>query len=169
MARAIHATDERAREGVFWKDAVLAGLIGGAVFMMAEMLLVMLIGQSPWGPPRMMAAMVMGRDVLPPPADFSGSAVLMAMMIHFPLSALFGLLIGAIVKSMTMAKAVAIGAVIGVAMYVVNFYIVTSFAFEWFANARNWVTFITHVMFGAVIAWAYIALARRSASVSRTP
>jgi hypothetical protein len=54
-----------------WSAAVWAAVIAGVVFMMAEMLMVMFfMGQSPWGPPRMIAAMMMGTNVLPPPADF---------------------------------------------------------------------------------------------------
>lgn len=29
------------------------------------------MGQSPWGPPRMIAAMALGTGILPPPAHFS--------------------------------------------------------------------------------------------------
>ena len=54
-----------------WKAALWAGIVAGFVFMVLEMLLVQLVGGgSMWGPPRMMAAMVMGRGVLPPPATF---------------------------------------------------------------------------------------------------
>lgn len=44
------------------KAAIPAGLIAGVVFMMMEMILVAAMGESPWGPPRIMAAIVMGRD-----------------------------------------------------------------------------------------------------------
>ncbi|MFB8830009.1 hypothetical protein ACE0DR_13370 [Azotobacter sp. CWF10] len=49
------------------RAGVWAGVIAGVVFLALEMLLVpLLMGGSPWGPPRMIAAIVMGRDVLPP-------------------------------------------------------------------------------------------------------
>ena len=36
----------------FWSDGVWAGVIAGVVFMMMEMMLVWLVkGESPWGPP----------------------------------------------------------------------------------------------------------------------
>lgn len=47
MARAIHFPMESVHGSDFWKNAIYAGVIGGAVFMMAEMLMVMLIGESP--------------------------------------------------------------------------------------------------------------------------
>jgi hypothetical protein len=70
-----------------WRHAVLA-LIGGAVFMVAEMLMVMLIGESPWAPPRMIAAMLLGPDVLPAqgvPATFDMEMLMAVMTVHLPL------------------------------------------------------------------------------------
>ncbi|MGE3597129.1 MAG: hypothetical protein AB7N70_16410 [Dehalococcoidia bacterium] len=166
MARAIHITDAaEVRDAHFWRHAILAGLIGGAVFMMAEMLMVMLIGESPWGPPRMIAAMVLGPDVLPAQgaaATFDMGILMTAMMIHFPLSILYGLLIGAVVQRTSMRSymgALTEGAAIGLVIYLVNFYFIASFAFEWFAMARNWVSLVTHAMFGLVTAWAFLGLA----------
>jgi len=70
-----------------WKAALWAGLIAGVVFMMMEMILVAVAGGgSPWGPPRMIAAMVMGEQVLPPPATFDTGVITVAMMVHFVLS-----------------------------------------------------------------------------------
>lgn len=68
MAHTTYATAGMGQKH-FWKHAALAGLIGGAVFLMAEMLMVMLIGQSPWAPPRTIAAMALGPEVLPSPAN----------------------------------------------------------------------------------------------------
>jgi len=44
----------------------LVRIIAGLVFMALEMMLVPLLqGGSPWGPPRMIAAIGMGKEVLP--------------------------------------------------------------------------------------------------------
>jgi hypothetical protein len=73
-----------------WKAAAWAGVIAGVVFMMAEMIMVMAFeGQSPWAPPRMIAAMVLGQGVLPPPAVFDIKILMAAMMIHFPLAVVY--------------------------------------------------------------------------------
>lgn len=162
MTRTAHASTQDARSRAFWRAAVLGGLIGGAVFMMAEMLMVMLIGQSPWAPPRMIAAMVLGDEVLPPPATFDAGVLATAMMIHFPLSILYGIVIGWIVQRMSRTGALLAGAAIGLAIYLINFYGIASFAFEWFAMARNWVSLVTHVLFGLVTAWAFVALSRHA-------
>lgn len=159
MARVMQSEADRTRDRNFWKHAVLAGVIGGAVFMVAEMLMVMLIGQSPWAPPRMIAAMLLGTDVLPPPANFNLGVMMTAMMVHFLLSIVYGVVIGWVVSGMGSGRAALTGAAIGLAIYLINFYGVASVVFEWFAMARNWVSFVTHVLFGLVTAWAYVALA----------
>jgi uncharacterized membrane protein YagU involved in acid resistance len=160
MPRAIHITDAaEVRDAHFWRHAVFAGLIGGAVFMMAEMLMVMLIGESPWAPPRMIADMVLGPDVLPAqgvPATFDMGILMAAMMVHFPLAIVYGLLIGALVQRTTMRSytgALTEGAAIGLVIYLVNFYFIASFAM-----ARNWVSVVTHILFGLVTAWAFLGL-----------
>jgi len=168
MARAMHMTkDITMRDTHFWWHAILAGVIGGAVFLVAEMLLVTLTGQSPWAPPRMIAAMILGESVLPPPATLDGSIMMAAMLVHFPLSMVYGVVIGWIVQRTARynyTRALAEGAVIGLAIYLVNFHLIASFVFEWFAMARNWVSVVAHLIFGLATAWAYLALAQPRAS-----
>lgn len=148
-----------------WKAAAWAGVIAGAVFMMLEMLMVwMFMGQSPWAPPRMMAAMLVGKGTLPPPADFSFVAMAVAMMIHFPLSIIYGVILGWAVHRLDSAAAVLAGAVFGlVAVYLVNFYLVAPMLFPWFIEARNWISVVAHVAFGAVLGGSYAALRRPAA------
>lgn len=142
-----------------WSAAVWSGIIAGAVFMMMQMLLVMLInGQSPWAPPRMIAAMVLGKDVLPPPAGFDLGVMMTAMMVHFALSIMLGLVVDWIVHRMTAGKAIAIGAVLGLAVYLVNFYLIASAVFPWFTQAQNWITAMNHIVFGMVLSGAYVGL-----------
>ncbi|MBA3564546.1 MAG: hypothetical protein H0W33_11185 [Gammaproteobacteria bacterium] len=140
-----------------WSRAIVAGLIAGLVFVMMEMILVTLaMGGSAWGPPRMMAAIVMGRDVLPPPATFSMGIVMVGMLLHFVLAIAYAVILAFVIRSMSVAAAIGTGALFGLALYVVNFYGLTA-VFDWFAMARNWVTLISHVAFGAVAAWYYVA------------
>lgn len=143
-----------------WRAAIWAGVIAGVVFIIVEMLLVWLVqGMSPWAPPRMMAAMVLGPDVLPPPADFSLMAMMAALAIHFPLSIVYGLILGWVVHRLEMLAAVLVGAAFGlIAVYAVNFYVIAPVAFPWFVEAQNWVSALAHAIFGAVLAGSYAAM-----------
>jgi len=157
----VRPTNDVVPATVNWKAAILAGLIAGAVFMMLEMIMVPLFmpDGSPWGPPRMIAAIGMGKEVLPPPATFALMPVMVAMIIHFPLSIIFAVILAFMISRFGLGIAVLIGAVFGLALYFVNFYGFTAI-FPWFAMARGWVSIFAHIVFGAAAAWAYKALAR---------
>ncbi len=146
-----------------WKAAILAGLIAGAVFMMLEMVLVATVGGgSLWGPPRMIGAMVLGKEVLPPPPTFDLGVMMVAMMIHAVLSIILGVILGWVISHLRLrlGASLILGAVFGLLVYFVNFYLFTGM-FPWFAGARNWISAISHVMFGLVLAWTYHALASK--------
>jgi hypothetical protein len=159
------AEDTMARGGMRWGPAATAGLIAGAIFLALELLMVpAFLGGSPWSAPRMIAAIALGPDVLPPPATFEAGIILTALIIHFLLSALYGLLLGALVRHMPMETAIPTGAVFGLVLYFVNFYIMTA-VFPWFAMARNWVSVFTHIAFGMAAAWIFAARTARRFAV----
>jgi uncharacterized membrane protein YagU involved in acid resistance len=161
-----HDTHSYQHDRTDWSAAVWAGVIAGIVFMMAEMLMVMIfMGQSPWGPPRMIAAMVMGQDVLPPPATFDMGIMMTAMMIHFPLSIIYGLIVGWIVHRMSSTSALVIGGIFGLAIYFINFYLVAPVLFPWFTMAQNWVSLVAHLLYGLVLGGAYAALRKHKPEV----
>ncbi|MDQ3205688.1 MAG: hypothetical protein M3Q40_04130 [Pseudomonadota bacterium] len=142
------------------KAAVWAGVIAGLVFVMLEMMMVaMFLGGSPWGPPRMIAAIAMGRDVLPPPATFDLTILMVAMAIHLVLSIILAFVFALIVKGRPLGTTVIIGAVFGLALYLINFYLMTA-VFPWFAEARNWVSIFVHIVFGVVLGWVYAGFSR---------
>lgn len=142
-----------------WRAAIWAGVIAGIVFMMMEMIMVMIFeGQSPWAPPRMMAAMALGKDVLPPPADFDLKIMMTAMAIHFPLSVILGLIAGWIVHRLDIGIALLVGAVTGLAVYFVNFHLIAPAAFPWFVQSQGWISVMSHMVFGIVLTGAYAGL-----------
>ncbi len=143
------------------RAVIWSGLIAGAVFMMLEMLMVpMFLGGSPWGPPRMIAAIAMGEGVLPPPATFDMTIVLVAVVVHFVLSLVLAFIFAFIAKGRTAGSAALIGGVFGLVVYLVSFYGMTA-VFPWFEMARNWVSIFAHVMFGVVLGWVYASVAGR--------
>lgn len=147
------------------KAAIWAGIVAGLVFMMLEMaLIVMLKGESPWGPPRMMAAMVMGSGVLPPPATFDMAIMMVAMMVHMMMSVVLGIMLGWAISQFRMGlmASLAAGAVFGLVIYYVDFYVFTAI-FPWFAMSRGAITAFSHAMFGLVLGWVYHAIAKHDA------
>lgn len=137
------------------KAGVWAGVIGGLVFLVLELIMVpVFLGNPMWAPPRMIAAIVMGEGVLPPPGTFDLVIVTVAMVVHFVLSIAYGLVLGLIIHGMGRGASLLVGAGFGLALYLINFYVLTAM-FPWFANARNWVSVFAHIVFGLVAAWVY--------------
>lgn len=158
MTTQTHRMPVRASRSPDWKAAVWAGVVAGAVFMMAEMLMVaMFEGQSPWAPPRMIAAMVLGTEVLAPPT-FDLGLMMVAMAIHLVLAVVYAMLLAMLLRRAGPMAGFAVGAVFGLAIYLVNFYPIASAMFPWFAMARGWVSIFAHVLFGAVAGWLVVRL-----------
>ncbi len=141
-----------------WKAATWAGIIAGFVFLALEMVMVPLFGGgSPWGPPRMMAAIVLGEGVLPPPATFELGIIMAAMGLHLVLSIVYAVIFALTVSRLSLGPALALGGVGGLILYLVNFYGFTAL-FPWFAMARNWISIFGHLVFGLVAAGAYVSI-----------
>ena len=145
--------------GADLKAGALAGVVAGAAFMMMEMGLVAMAGQSPWGPPRMIAAIVMGQGVLPPPATFDLMILMAAMAVHFMLSIAIGVVFARLVPRPGLLMALMAGAAVGLGLYVVNFYGLTVI-FPWFAMARNAISIVSHLAFGMVLGLSYRLLTK---------
>lgn len=162
MAQEMAATNRPINTSTDWRAAVWAGLIAGLVFVMLEMGLVWMVqGESPWAPPHMIAAIALGKDILPAPgtwAPFDATVLITAMVIHLLLSAALGVLGAPVLRGASIARALVLGAVFGLAIYAVNFYLIAPFAFPWFVMARNWISAFSHIMFGVVFGLAYVGL-----------
>jgi uncharacterized membrane protein YagU involved in acid resistance len=145
-----------------WRAGAWAGVIAGVVFMMLEMGMVwMFMGESPWAPPHMIAAMALDKDVLPPEgtyAPFSVKIMGTAMIIHLALSVIYGLIVAWLVHRFDWGGGLAIGAAFGLAIYIINFYLIAPVAFPWFTMAQNWISAFTHILFGLIAGGAYIGL-----------
>lgn len=161
------ATRDELHSVTDWRAAALAGVIAGLVFLMLEMVLVWMVqGQSPWGPPHMIAAMVLGSEVLPSMgtwAPFDLKIVLTAMAIHFPMAIVYGLVGAWLMHRFDWVGAMMVGAALGLAAYIVNFYLIAPMAFPWFEMGRNWIGAFSHIMFGLTLGVAYIWLRKPKA------
>lgn len=147
-----------------WAAAAVAGFVACAFFCAVEMLMVLLVtGQSPWVPPRMVAAIVLGPGILSQPATFDVSIVAMALMVHAAIGVVLGVVLGAIIAPFRLDSDIVTvsiaGAVFGLVVYAVNFYVMTQL-FPWFIESRSWIMVAGHVIFGAFAGYMYWILAK---------
>lgn len=145
----------------FGKSAIAAGFVAGSVFLALEMIMVPLFtADNAWAPVRMIAAIIMGKDVLPEmgiPATFDFAVLLAALVLHFILSIIYAGIVGALCRVRNMAAALSIGAACGLAIYLINFYGFTVI-FPWFAMARNWISIFAHLVFGIAAAYTFVKI-----------
>lgn len=143
------------------KAVVCAGVAAGIVFLTLELILTpLLMGQSPWVPMRMIAAITMGHVVLPPPDTFESGAVAAALVVHFILSFLYALVFSFIAKGRSLPADTLLGAGFGLLLYAVNYYGFTQL-FPWFIEMRHWATALIHVAAGATMGATYALSVRR--------
>lgn len=79
---------------------------------------------------------------------------MVAMVVHFALAIALGLVFALVFYRLAPWPAVVVGGVFGFLVYLINFYGFTAF-FPWFAMARGALSIIAHIVFGAVLAYAY--------------
>jgi hypothetical protein len=127
---------------------VMAGLVTGII------LLVIPRG-SPWAQLTFAAPVIMGRTV-PPSA---GMPLAMVWVAHLLVSLLYGLAVSWAVARLRQPRAVFVGGLCGITLYLINLAIVST-AFPDWRGAELSVVF-THVVFGFMTAAVYRGLLRR--------
>lgn len=145
------------RQVVDWSAAVWAGVVSGMVFLLANVIINAAITGSPWIIFRLFATIIMGPEVLPPPAGFDLKIFAIAHLIHVPLSIGFACLIAYVLHRWGIIVGIIGGAIFGLALYLINFYTLTYF-FPWFFPLRSWMMMLSHVIYGATAGGVYEAL-----------
>lgn len=143
-----------------WAAAIWSGIIAGLIFIAVEMVLVGFTGPgSPWGPPTMIGAIVLGESVLQQKASFDLGVFLVGMAVHLVLSMILAVVFAMIISTRRrkLSTAIGVGTIFGLLVYLVNFYGFTAI-FPWFAMARTPVTVVAHLIFGVMLGWSYHAL-----------
>ena len=160
------ATDARKRVPIGWSAVLGAGVIASMVFQVLEAALILLDGGGrPWGPARMIAAMVLGPGTLSPRATFDFEIVAVALILDLALAIAYTAVLSILIRRWPLGRAIIAGAVFGAVLYLVNFYGFT-IAYPWFEMGRNGVTLFTHIVFSVTAVMAYKNLHGRSRLVS---
>lgn len=134
----------------------LLGMAAGVAFALFETLAAWGMGDGFWMPLRMIGAIVLGEEALEASYSLTGAAVTGAV-VHMALSALFGAGLGLVVglvHGLRTSRGVLVVAasLYGLALWLVNFYVIAPVAFEWFQDADPVVQFVAHTfVFGTLL------------------
>ena len=148
----------RRTAGVDARAAVYAGVAAGIIATAVQIALWLILTDAMpailYRDSRFAAAMVLGRGVLPPPTSFDAGIILIAAAVHFALAIAYALVLGWLIAEFRMRTSLLAGAAFGLCVYALNMYGFTT-VFPWFASSRDWITAVTHLVFGMVLAAVY--------------
>jgi len=141
---------------------VPAGLVAGIAYLLAQGLYATaLLHGSGSEPFQRIAAMLLGPDAAPPPAEWTSRAVGIALIIHLPLSAIYGRLIDMLVMCVdNMGAAGLLGGIAGAVLYILNRCVIAPLVFPWFDASRTLMTAADHVLFGVIAGLVCLTLRR---------
>jgi hypothetical protein len=136
------------------RQGVFGGIVAGLVFAAFEMLAsAFMMGAGAFFMPlRMIGAIALGQQALDP-----GYSLLMAgfagLVVHVILAVIYGAIFGALATMLRGSAAfVGFGSLFGLALWLINFYVIAPAAFPWFLEASPLVQFIAHTFFfGSVL------------------
>jgi hypothetical protein len=145
-------------ESFSWRAAFCASIVAALVFALLDIGLGWALrGISPWTPLRMMGAIVLGPDALSPPDTFDARIVGVAICLHLVLSVVYGTFLALVFPAAGKSFGLLVGGLYGLALYFINFYGFNAFS-PWFVDHRDWLRIVSHCVFGAVLAYVYMAL-----------
>ena len=148
-----------------WTAAAVSGFAAGAVLMVLDLVWSALFNAGgPWQTSHMIAPIFTGAHNLPSSSyQFSLGVVAVALVIHYALGIVFGLIMAAVLVQLRLDSSPGIatvaGASMGCALYLINFDLLTVF-FPWLISLRGVATVAAHVVFGVVAALLYCRLKR---------
>jgi hypothetical protein len=144
------------RSGTF--GFVGAGLTGGAVFLVIQLVLLPATLHVPvdWML-RLIASLLAGPVTLTSAPGKTGAVLAPALAMHTALSLLFAYVLCKIGDALPFWRAIVVGAAFGLGLYMFNFYVMT-LVLPWFITVRGGATVLAHVLFGATTMLAHKGL-----------
>src|SRR5206468_9482771 len=111
----------------------------------------------------LMGAIVLGPTALALPDTFDAQIVAVAILLHIVLSIVYGTFFALVMPRVGTALGILLGGFYGLALYYINFYGFNAFS-PWFVDHRDWLSIVSHCVFGAVLVYVYAAINRLGSS-----
>lgn len=157
--------DPTAKRGAL--EGIGFGLIAGVIMAVAFVVAEAAMGNPPLTPFRLIASLAYGEAALT--TRSIGDCLVMGSVIHFSLSALFGLIYGLICSALSAdlqtswAKQAAIGVGYGAVLWLMNFQLIARWRFPWLLDRPQFMILLVHALaFGLPLALMYVASERRA-------
>ncbi|MGJ3237469.1 MAG: hypothetical protein ACFE0Q_02070 [Anaerolineae bacterium] len=140
------------QENIAWRAIPISALLAGTVFLGVNMALnPVLYGVDSLFILRYFSSIVLGNAVL---IDADALELSIGVLVHYGLSFLFTFIISVVVHRWGLLVGIIGGALLGLAIYGINFYTMTVF-YEWMFALQTPLLLVSHVLFGAVAGGVY--------------
>jgi hypothetical protein len=150
-----------------WRAAIVSGVLAAVVLMCAASAVIIVMSGSSWGAIRMVAAIVLGDRVFVESGSHDAAVLAVALTVHLILAIGFSVALAAIIETFpvyfNLLTASIVGTGFGACLYLLNFHAMTAM-FPWFVDARSWINFSLHILYGLVTGISYIWIVRRNKS-----
>jgi ABC-type cobalamin transport system permease subunit len=145
----------RIRKVVDLRAVITAALVAGTVSVLCNFFLVpSLLHTTPWVSVRLVGSILLGNDVLAPPATFHAGALAAALVTHYLLALAMTAIIAYVVHRGGLTGGILLGALLGLAFYSIDYYTLTYFMPQFFA-LQHWSVVASHILFGAIAGGTY--------------
>ncbi len=137
-----------------WRAYFVAGLVAGLTTLLISLTLSAVVLGDPGFILRITASLVLGPEVIPVTDGTSPLSLFTGLLLHFALSFTYALLIVVVIHRWGLVVGFVGGALIGLALYVIDIYAVSAF-FPWIYPLRNWLLLVTHMILGGLVGVVY--------------
>lgn len=159
------------------KEGILFGLITGALFAIMTVTSAAMTGDSLFSPFRMFASIVLGQVALESLESLPAGAIFcVGSIVHFVLSAAFGLVYGAVNARFSAetqthwGRQAGLGLLFGVVLWLVNFQIIARIFYPWFLMTPQFLQMSLHALFfGLPLALMYAGAERQAHHLGHAP
>jgi hypothetical protein len=140
------------RSNLAWRAVLIAGVAAGTVFLLVNVIFTpLLLGVDATIVLRYMASLVLGSGVL---TGDNAATLLVGLVVSYVLAFVYTLIIAIVVHRWGLIVGLVGGAILGLAFYGINLYLLT-LLFEWFYAINNNVLLFSHVLFGITAGGVY--------------
>ncbi len=157
--KARRANAEASRQTILG-NAVVAGLIGGVVFAIAQMIGAVSAGMGIGYTWQLFASVLLGAAAF---EQITAGVVLVGIGVHFVMAAVFGLIWGFVASGVpkgvrdNLGSHSAAAGIYGLLIWVVAFQLVARGFYPWFLEMNQLIQAITHILFFGVPLGLYLA------------
>jgi hypothetical protein len=170
MTTTVTAGEARQVYGTWALHGAIAGIIGGVVFAMFEMIMaaIQMGAEAFFMPLRMIGGILLGPQAMDPAATSLLVAGAAGLLVHMPLSIAYGVgiaLVAAVVPQLrtSVPALIAWASAAGFALWIVNFFVIAPIAgWNWFPQDTDpIVQFVAHTFFFGTVVGLYLEFAAR--------